>query len=210
MKDCRRLGLLVLLYPLYGCVPGLWPLGGFGMASLRTVRPDGQPIAGASVGVVQLPKGGAVELERRVRAHEPLDGWMATTDKRGKAHIADEVETASKRAQYPQPARYVFSETSHRYERDEAAGGEAKPERLPLDLDDSVGLVVIAKGYEPFIGTARLGRKGLVPKLRLTTLAGREPSQKRETATVTLDPTPRIVATATDEARSGIPPHSGD
>ena len=57
--------LLVLLYPLYGCLPS-GPWGGFGLPGwcVKAIRPDGQPIVGASVGLVRLPAGGGPELER--------------------------------------------------------------------------------------------------------------------------------------------------
>ena len=189
MNKYWRIGLLLALYPLYGCYPGYsFPWG----YCLRTVQPDGRPVQGAREAMVLLPEGGTEELERRVRAREPLEGWMATTDKRGKAEMSKDAEPASAGAL--QPVRYVFSERSRGYERDPMSAGATSFDLPALDLGDSVGLVVLANGYEPYIGTARLGRRGLMPKLQMTTLAGREPSQKRESATITLDPNRKLIA----------------
>jgi hypothetical protein len=176
---------------------------GMGGRFVRTIRPDGKPIAGASVALVVLPEGGAEEVERRVRAHEPLDGWMATTDEDGKAQLSDDSKKALKRKQAVEPTRFVFSESRRAYERELTQAGETSPQTPALDLGNTVGLVVLAEGYDPYVGTASLGRKGLLPKVILTTLAGREPSQQRESATVTLEPVRKIAAGTLRETATG-------
>src|SRR5262245_32084880 len=93
----RTLALFAVEVPLAGCFPGCGLLG----LLVKSEDPRGNGIPETRIAVLPMPSGGPAEAERRLRAHEPITGWLVNADARGVAHL-DAVLAGKEEIQAPQ------------------------------------------------------------------------------------------------------------